>query len=208
MLRPGWKGSSAGSLLLLWQLPGAPEGKPNLLRKRKLLITGKVKNLGDLFLNAREVKQCLSLRSERRTRKQNQTALRGWHVTTKTRPRIRQGSCEKISWKRTAGGVSRCLYHPCLLLAALLVLSWNKEVLSPWCGLGCGLNAGGHHKQDRCSLERQAMGPSPQSGRCWEAWHPPRLEGWRRISQKEERTFQESRKNGKARSTGEKRMRS
>ena len=87
-------------------------------------------------------------------------ALRGWHVTTKTRPRVRgQGSCEKISWKRTIGGVSHCLYHPCLLLTALLVLSWNKEVLSPWCGLGCGLNAGGHHKQDRCSWSDRLWGP-------------------------------------------------
>lgn len=91
MLRPSCKGSSTGSLLFLWQLPGVREGKPNLLRRRKLLIIDKVKHLGDSFLNAREVKQCLSHRSERRTRKQTQAAfrirqaLRGWRVTTKTR---------------------------------------------------------------------------------------------------------------------------
>ena len=112
-------------------------------------------------------------RSERRTRKQTQAAfrirqaLRDWRVTTKTRHRVRvPGSCEKSSWEGTIWRVSHCLYYPCLLLTVLLVLSCNKEVLSPWCGPGCGLNAGGHQKQDRCSLERQATGPSLQCGRC------------------------------------------
>ena len=137
------------------------------------MIIDKVKHLGDSFLNAREVKQCLSHRSERRTRKQTQAAfrirhaLRDWRVTTKTRHRVRvPGSCEKSSWEGTIWRVSHCLYYPCLLLTVLLVLSCNKEVLSPWCGPGCGLNAGGHQKQDRCSLERQATGPSLQCGRC------------------------------------------
>ena len=104
----------------------------------ELLIIDEVKHLGDSFLNAREVKKCLSHRSERRTRKQTQAAfrirqaLRDWRVTTKTRHRVRaQGSCEKSSWERTVWGVSHCLCYPCLLLTVLLFFHVIKRCWAP-----------------------------------------------------------------------------